>query len=264
MKEKIRELLPESIEILLSKIKKIFVYKDYDSTAYWKTRAKEPRQAAVLWQNQEYNELYREIQTKIISSCIKDLKKGSKLLDIGCGIGVVSKMINDINDGVLIDAVDFSEMIKVAKLTINKPNINFIESSAEEYLHQPNTYDVVLSSGCYSAIRDINKLEKSIKNGALMLKPDGRMIMIDPFHQWSYLARAKYGTNDVVNLLRKNNLILEKKTGVLFWPFREWLANSSYIGEGLASKFRFGEKLLSLFGKHFWADYKVLVFKKVP
>ena len=86
--------------------------------------------------------------------------------------------------------------------------------------------------------------------------------MIDPFHRWNYLARAKYNTRNVVAFMEARGFTLEKKSGIIFWPYREFLASTKLSGEGLRQKYEQGEKILRMLGEHFWADYKVLLFKK--
>lgn len=256
--------LKRPIRFLRALPERLLFYKTYDSSAYWRARAADPGQAAVLWRNQEYNELYRRFQREIVARYVKDLPARSHVLDIGCGIGVVSRMIIELNPEIRIDAVDFPEMLAAGEDTLSDPRITPIASSAEEYMPCEGVYDLIVSSGCYSAIRDIAKLECSIDHGARMLKHGGRMLMIDPFHRWNYLARAKYASRDVNRFLDKRELVLEHKSGVLFWPFREWLANSATTGESLRRRFLLGERIARVLGAHLWSDYKVLVFRKRP
>lgn len=262
MKKLIKKFLPPWAITVLYRIRRLFVYDQHDSSEYWRSRASCSGQSAVLWQNQEYNNLYRKIQYDFLRSYVVSLKPGSRVLDIGCGIGLVSEMLLSMNPQITVDAVDFQEMIDVARSRVRHKKVRFLANSADSYYLEDNIYDMVLSSGCYSAISNIQKLEKAMANGAKMLKPNGIMVMMDPFHRWNYLARAKYGTEDVIRFLRQYNLIVETKSGVLFWPFREWLANSRYTGKALENRFYAGERILSMLGRHFWADYKVLVFRK--
>lgn len=243
-------------------MRRIVLYNNYDSSAYWRERASSPGQAAVLWTNEEYNSLYRSIQREILACHLAGLKPGARILDIGCGVGIVSEMILADRSDVYVDAVDFEEMITVARRKVTHPSLAYYASSAEEFNNGEGVYEAIISSGCYSAIRDIAKLEMALDNGAKMIAPGGLMIMIDPFHRWNYLARAKYNTRDVARFFASRGLTLEKKSGVLFWPFREWLANSQTTGAVLETRFRRGERLLHMLGAHFWADYKVLVFRK--
>lgn len=252
---------PKPVKQLVARFRKLFIYHNYDSSQYWKKRAADPDQAAVLWTNQEYNNLYRQDQQTILEPYLKNLSSQDKVLDIGCGIGVVASMITCLNPTIKVDAVDFPEMINVAKTKNAGAKINYIACEAENY-YSMQPYSLILSSGCYSAIRDIDKLEQALEYASQMLTKNGLLIMIDPFHRWNYLARAKYGSKDVINYFSSKGLVLEKKSGILFWPFREWLANSDYTGATLRKRYLLGERLLSLLGKHFWADYKILVFRK--
>ncbi|MGH6811262.1 MAG: class I SAM-dependent methyltransferase, partial [Methylocella sp.] len=168
-----------------------------------------------------------------------------------------------LNPNIRVDAVDFEEMLEAGRENLKDPRIRPIGCSVEDYRREPQTYDLIVSSACYSTIRDIAKLEKSLANGAYMLKAGGTMLMIDHFHRWNYLARAKYGSHDVERFLRPKNLKLVEKSGVLFWPFRELLADSKLTGDKLVRRFRMGEQIRERLGAHFWADYKILVFVKL-
>lgn len=259
----IRKLIPGSLKRPLASIRRMLVYKKYDSSEYWRKRASSPGQAAVLWQNQEYNDLYRADQRHIIEGWVTLLSPGAAVLDIGCGVGVVARMLRSMRSDVAIDAVDFEEMVAVAReATPQGQDINYIASSAEEYDGNGKLYDLIISSACYSAIRNIDHLRKALDNGVHMLAPGGTLLLIDPFHRWNYLARAKFATRDVLAHLVPQGMTLVEKSGVLFWPYRERLANSNYRGAELEAKFRRGERLLKTFGRHFWADYKVLAFRK--
>lgn len=260
--EFLKKILPSPVKAVILAVMGTLFYRNYDSSAYWKKRAGSPGQAAVLWTNQGYNDLYRADQRRILEPWIMGLPSGAAVLDIGCGIGVVATMIRSMRADIRIHAVDFEEMIQVALSRSQGDGIDYISSSAEDYVSVDTKYDIIVSSGCYSAIRDISKLKKSLDNGVAMLKSGGVMLMIDPFHRWNYLARAKFNTNDVVAHLKPQGLTLELKSGVLFWPYRVKLADSQLEGAELEAAYRKGEAMLEHYGRHFWADYKVLAFRK--
>ncbi len=258
----IKRLVPRSVRAVLSHVKRMIVYRNYDSSKYWRDRASMPDQAAVLWLNQEYNELYRNDQRTIIEPWVKALPSDASILDIGCGIGVVASMISSMRSDIHIDGVDFEEMIAVARLHNGGSNIRYVASSAEIFTGNGSKYDLIVSSGCYSSIRDIGDLKRALENGAYMLNSGGTLLLIDPFHRWNYLARAKFSSRDVISHLKRLNLHLLRKSGVLFWPYRIRLANSNLNGSELKAKYLRGERLLGLLGRHFWADYKILIFRK--
>jgi 2-polyprenyl-3-methyl-5-hydroxy-6-metoxy-1,4-benzoquinol methylase len=269
-KQIIKKFTPRIFKLTYSIFVKIFFYRKYDSTEYWKNRALKygqtdkdnGSQQAVMFRNEHYNKLFRKKQRDIISKTLKKKHHILKVLDIGCGIGIVSKMVTDINSNINIDAVDFHEMIEYAKKINSYSNTNYISSSAQDYYQDNKLYDLVISSGCYSAIRNINSLDKALSNCAKMVGSGGLVLMIDPFHRWNFLARAKYSSRDVIFNMQLKGFELIEKSGILFWPFRILLSNSKMNNDKLEKMFHLGEDLRRLFGKHFWADYKILLFIK--
>ena len=233
-----------------------------DAQSYWKHRTSGTGQSRVLWQNEQYNALLRGRQREVLRPFIAGLPENSVVLDIGCGIGVVAKMLTEMHDTAIIHAVDFGEMVSAAQQENPSPRIRYIAGAAEDYLPPNQHYNAILSSGGYSAFRDIAKLERALGNAVELLASRGLLIIIDPFHRWNYLARAKYSSGQVTRFLRGRGLRRVHKGGMLFWPYRERLADSSLSGAQLDEAFAEGERLLARLGQHLWADYKVLVFEK--
>ncbi len=106
------------------------------------------------------------------------------------------------------------------------------------------------------------RLKQAMKNCCQMVAPKGIFLMVDHFHRWPFLARACFGSRDVIRFMKVQGFRLIHKSGVLFWPYREWLSNSECRGELLRRRFDRGEMLLSVLGRHLWADYKILGFQK--
>lgn len=247
---------------IVSRVKRFFIYPEYDSSVYWRNRAKGEGQSRVLWRNEEYNRLYREIQRSFLEPYLRLLKDGDWVLDVGCGIGIVARMMADLNPKINIDAIDFPEMIEVARRENPGNNIHYIASAAEEYFNPKKQYALIISSGCFSAIRHVPTMERAMENCVRMLARGGYILMMDPFHRWSYLARVKYSSWQVVQFMRARGLRLTYQSGALFWPYRVFLCNSSLPPAKLQKYFRQGERLLEILGHHMWADYKILVFQK--
>lgn len=233
-----------------------------DPKSYWTYRTSGTGQSRVLWQNEQYNTLLRDRQREVLRPFLAGLPENPVVLDIGCGTGVLAKMLTDIHDTAIIHAVDFAEMVGIARQENPSPRIRYIDGAAEDYLPPDQHYNAILSSACYSAFRDIAKLERSLGNAAQLLASRGLLIMIDPFHRWNYLARAKYSSRQVTRCLARHGLRRVHKGGMLFWPYRDRLANGALYGEKLDEAFAEGERHLARLGQHLWADYKVLVFEK--
>lgn len=82
-----------------------------------------------------------------------------------------------------------------------------------------------------------------------MARRDGAVLMIDPWHRWSFLARgrAKLGRRDVERAAGEEGFRLVGQGGPLFWPLGDLYSN--------------GERLLAPLGPDPWSDYRVLAFR---
>lgn len=258
----LKTLIPRPLKRFFGILRRALVYRDYDAGAYWRQRAGEQGEARVLWRNEAYNRCYRRRQQELLEAFLPEMAHEYRVLDIGCGIGTVAKMLVQ-HPLIRVDAVDYREMIAAARRENPSPRITYIASSAEDYYDPHIRYDLVLSSACFSAIREIDKLRRAIRNCAAMTAPGGHMLMLDPFHRWNYLARSKFSARQVIALMDSLGFTCVLKSGVLFWPYREWLANSALPPETIKKQFDRGERLLKLLGAHLWADYKILGFVKI-
>ena len=259
----LRQRLPHTARVAISLGRRAWTgRRHYDATKYWKSRARDDGQASVLWLNETYNEVYRERQRELLADFVKPLMQGSHVLDIGCGIGIVARMLVEINPQIEVDAVDFAEMVERAKTENGAAGIRYIASSAEAYRPDDRQYDLIVSSGCYSAIRDLAAMQRAFENAAAMTARGGRILMIDPFHRNRWMSRAWFSSRQVSATFRRLGFRQYLRSGVLFWPYREWLANSPYSSDVIRRRFAAGERWLRRLGQHAWADYKVLVFEK--
>ncbi|MEM7789887.1 MAG: class I SAM-dependent methyltransferase [Verrucomicrobiota bacterium] len=244
-------------------IRLIRPYRAGDNSDYWRSRSKCEGQAAVLWTNLYYNAAYREDQRRIIDPYVSKLSSEQKILDIGCGIGVVVEMIDSLNTKVQIDACDFEEMITVAqKNSAVAQRANLIASPAESYHAGDKAYDLIISSGCLSAIRDDEKRAQAIKNCAEMVKESGGILMIDPWHSWRFLARAKCNVRSLNRIMAAHGFEIDHHSGVIFWPLRTLLSNSNCSERTTRRYYALGEKLMKLMGKRTWSDYKILYYTR--
>lgn len=107
-----------------------------------------------------------------------DLKKGHRVLDAGCGSGVLSKYLGKNNPDISIDACDYSELrIKQAKqLNPENKNIRYHVSDLNTLKFEDNTFDVVVSRFVYEYLHDPVKTTKEI---CRVLKPGGTLYLID-------------------------------------------------------------------------------------
>lgn len=263
LRPRLRQHVPHAARVAISLGRRAWSgRRNYDSTKYWKSRASDDGQASVLWLNETYNQIYRERQREILAKFADPLPLGARVLDIGCGIGVVARMLVEINPHLDVDAVDFSEMVERAKVENGVAGIRYVASSAEQYCPDDCKYDLIVSSGCYSAIRDLAAMQRAFENAAVLTKRGGCVLMIDPFHRNRLMSRAWFSSRQVTEAFRRLGFRQRLRGGVLFWPYREWLANSPYSSEVIRHRFATGERWLRRLGQHAWADYKVLAFEK--
>ena len=100
---------------------------------------------------------------------LKNLKKNSKVLDLGCGTGHLSEFIKDQGHDVI--GLDPSkEMLKFAKK--NFPNITFVDGISAELPFADNSFDYVVS---IEVLRYLNKKDviQTYKEIYRVLKPKG-------------------------------------------------------------------------------------------
>lgn len=233
-----------------------------DNSAYWRRRAGEAGSAAVLWRNPVYNRLVREREYAQIVPRLAALPPNARVLDIGCGIGEVARWLLAQRADLQVTGVDFPEMVeRAARETPPSPRLEWVGASAEEFV-RPGAFDLVLSSGCYSAIRDKAKCRRAIEAGCASVRSGGRLMCIDPFHRHKYLARVRMGPAEVSAIVQAQGLLREQFGGILFWPMREMLSNSRASEATIVRGFTAGERWLRRLGEQRWSDYKVLVFRK--
>lgn len=232
-----------------------------DSSQYWRQRATRPGQKSVMWRNECFNKLFRQEQKKILLHLFKDdIFKPLKILEYGCGIGIFCRLLTNVFPNAYITGIDFPEMINVAKDKNSHPRITYIASTAENYKTSKESYDIIISSGCISAIMDLKLHDLIFQNMKIMVKPSGNILFIDPFHKYKPLSRVPVSSNNIIHKMKIYEFKLLYYSGLSFWPARMVIANSSFNNNTVSYIFKIGEKMLSILGRRLWSDYKVLLF----
>ena len=183
----------------------------------------------------------------------KEPLKNVKILDIGCGGGLLSEPMNRLGAEVVgIDASD--KNINVAKLHAQKSglNIKYICASPENFKNDTK-FDVVLNMEIVEHVEDVNfflmtcsKLLK--KNGIMFVATINRTLKSYLFaivgaeyilrwlpigtHEWEKFIKP----DDLVSILSKHNLKLDSLDGMKFNLIKdEWSISSdksiNYIGK---------------------------------
>jgi ubiquinone/menaquinone biosynthesis C-methylase UbiE len=119
-----------------------------------------------------FNEFIEMPATKALLS--DKVKKGSQLLDIGSGIGVLSHYFGSV--GAEVTGIDISsEMIKISNnLCKRQKNIRFLKTSFEDSTFESNTFDFIVGSFMISYFLD---LETCFEKICSYLKPSGIAVL---------------------------------------------------------------------------------------
>ena len=159
--------------------------------------------------------------------------KNIKILDIGCGGGLLSEPMSRL--GATVTAIDASEKnINVAKLHAKKNNlkINYICTSPEK-LKNENKFDVILNMEIIEHVEDVNFFLKSCakllkKNGIMFVATLNKTLKSYIFaivgaeyilrwlpigtHEWEKFVKP----NDLIKILKINNIKLDRIDGMKF------------------------------------------------
>ncbi len=141
-----------------------------------------------------FSGFFNYVQHRVIKSL--NPKKGDKILDIGCGTGILLDKINRIidNEGKLV-GIDLSEeMIKEARKKRTK-NIDFLVSNAAELKFEDNYFDAVTNTISFHHYPNQLKTLGEINR---VLKPEGKLYLAD--HSFSYPPGFVYMMNPLMNL----------------------------------------------------------------
>lgn len=152
-----------------------------------------------------------------------DLKRSDRVLDLGCGTGVLTRMIADRLDAgaggecVGIDAA--ANMIKVARKRRQSKTCRFETAAAEELPYQDESFDAVVSSLFFHHV-PLDLKGKALIEAFRVLRPGGRLVIVDmhcPTTPWgtaiSYAARWLFAQPEIGENIQGMLPILMMKAG---------------------------------------------------
>jgi 2-polyprenyl-3-methyl-5-hydroxy-6-metoxy-1,4-benzoquinol methylase len=134
----------------------------------------------------------------IVATLNENLPKGAKVLDVGCGNGIISRGIG--KEGFYVHGIDISnKAIEKAKALTALENVTFHNISAEQLVADGNKYDAVI---CSEVLEHLNQPEKLLRVLYESLKNDGLLIVTVPNGRG---PRETFVTKPVIRMQQKNN-----------------------------------------------------------
>ena len=109
--------------------------------------------------------LIPRVETELlIKTCQHLVNKNSKVLDIGCGTGIISIMLNKLTN-CNVDSCDISsEALKIAKANSQNLNTNIKFFKSDLFENVQDKYDLIVSNPPYIPIKEMKKLQKEVKD----------------------------------------------------------------------------------------------------
>ena len=108
------------------------------------------------------------------------LQKGSSLLDVGCGWGLLLQTLSQKDKSLKLFGIDISpEMVRVAKRNFqNNKQVEIKEGSADKLPYKSSSFDYVT---CILSFHHHPNSQQSLREMYRVLKPKGRLYLFDPF-----------------------------------------------------------------------------------
>ena len=156
----------------------------------------------------EYDRIADRKRVDFIARVLQSsLPSHAKVLDVGCGNGVISRHLGRLGFDVL--GIDVSEKtIAQAKAATTLPNVKFETRSAEDLVASGETYDAVICSEVLEHLQDPGALLKVLHQS---LKPDGKLIVTVPNGKG---PRETLVTKPVLALRRNNGFLWKTIVGI--------------------------------------------------
>ena len=202
------------------------------------------------WNKKGDFKILHKINPIRIEYILKNFKrplKGKKVLDIGCGGGLVSESLS--LKGAFVTAIDENNKnLNQAKnhAKINSLKINYIKSSFDNfYKKNKNKFDLIL---CLEVLEHIDNFKKTLQQITTLLKPKGTLVLSTINRNLKSLILAKIfgeyilnwipiGTHEfekfikpveIIDVLENKNLKIKDIKGLEFNPIsNQWLLTNN-------------------------------------
>ncbi|MFL5742640.1 MAG: class I SAM-dependent methyltransferase [Flavisolibacter sp.] len=147
----------------------------------------------------EYNRIADRKRVDFIAGVLKStLSPHARILDVGCGNGVISRHLGKLGFNVL--GIDVSEKtIETARSLTQLPNVQFLKKSAEELVADGEKYEAVICSEVLEHLNDPGSLLSVLYQ---TLADKGKLIVTVPNGKG---PRETFVTRPILQMRRKNS-----------------------------------------------------------
>ena len=243
----------------------------YHDAGYWDARASaRDGLARSIWPSNTFNALWDERQRALLLRTLGDLS-GRRVVDVGCGTGRMSRFFAAPDGGRAreVVGVDFSpSTIDAARRETPSAlaNVSYAVGDVVAGLDPIGVgrFDDAIVLGCLSvACRDLASLERAAKNVARLVRPGGRVLILEPIHRSPLLRRVlDLGLEDWIGVCNRAGLELLAADRMGFVPVRLVMSVRDLPRALVAPIFDAGERLLDRFPYLApLSDYKLLMFR---
>ena len=242
----------------------------YGASSYWDARAAARQgMARSLWPSNAFNALWNERQCAIITRTLGDLH-GRSVVDVGCGVGRVTRWLAEEGHADKVVGVDFSPAtVDAARFEssalVTSGIARFEQGDVVAGLDHvgAETFDDAVVLGCLSvACRERAALEKALGNVARLVRPGGRVLLLEPIHRSPLLRRIlDLGIEEWIACANLAGLVLLRADRMGLVPVRLAFSVRDLPRPLVGPIFEAGERLLDAVP---WlaplSDYKLMLF----
>jgi len=158
-----------------------------------------------------------EERKKYLAKIDQSFANGSKILDIGCGNGLLNT--RHLANRFDVIGIDVSER-QISEAQNNLPNVRFICADVREYEFEPSSLDGIVSFYCFNHIPRTS-YDSLFSKFHQWLKTDGLLIVsfgIGDTKEWigEWLGTttffSSYNQREILSLIEQNGLKIEEET----------------------------------------------------
>ena len=119
---------------------------------------------------------YTHDDSKLIDDLLDSLKIGKceRILDLGCGKGIISEKLASLNQGEVVALDISSKMIELAKENVKDKHVTFVNADFYEY-HSDKKFDAIV---CFDAYPHFLNVKGFILKSVELLNEDGLLAII--------------------------------------------------------------------------------------